>query len=366
MLRIECLAILKEGMDMEQLSLGIIGYGSIASVVHSDALRRIPGVVVSAIAETDESRQAEAQKDWPSAHCCADYQELLDLPEVQAVIIAVPTALHVEVALSAIAHGKHIYLEKPLATKLAASQAVVTAWQESNIIGMMGFNLRFHPLYLELKQQIASGVVGRIVAIQSLFHTGGGRMPAWKKKRESGGGVLLDLASHQVDLLPMLFDSAIVSLTAQLQSQRTEDDNALLSFEMANGLAWQSSLALNSFDLDRLEIIGEDGMLTVDRHHSLQPEKIMWRHLYSRGYALRRGIRESLTLNAYARAKFRAPRLDPSYLYSMQHFINALRQEKQAAPSFSDGYRALEIVLAAEESARSGQRILINHESFVD
>lgn len=347
---------------MERMNIGIIGYGAIAKNVHLPTLLRIPGVTVSAIAESDAARLAQSQQDLPQARCFADYQDLLALPDVQGVILSLPTALHAPAALSTIAGNKHLYLEKPLADDLVDARSVVDAWRESDITAMIGYNLRFHPLYQELKQQIDARVAGDLVAMRTVFHTGSGGQPAWKQKRASGGGVLLDLASHHVDLIEMLTAEPIVSVSAQLQSLQTEDDNAMVLFELANGLFVQSSFALNSFQTAYVEVTGTHGALAVDQYHSLQVEKTTWSHLYQRGYAMRRAVRNGLIATSYAREKIRAPLHDPSYENALQHFIHAAQSGTQATPTFEDGYRALTIVLAIEEAARTGRWVTISYD----
>ncbi len=347
------------------MNIGIIGYGAVASWAYLDALSRIPEAVVTAVAESDAARRAQAQNDLPAAHCCADYHDLLALPELEAVLISLPPALHAAAALAAMNRGKHVYLEKPLAVDLTEARAVVTKWRASGVTGMTGFNYRFHPLYRALRQQIKSGAAGRPVAMRTLFHAPAGPMPAWKQQRQSGGGVLLDLASHHIDLIQMLVDEPITAVTAQIQSLETEDDSAMAMFELAGGLFVQSSFALNSFETDRVEVIGTAGALLVDRHHALRVEKSTAKHLFRRGYALRRGISEGLVAGSYARAKMRAPRREPSYQAILQQFVQAAANNGQTAPTFEDGYRALAVVLAAEESARSGQRVLVDYEDFI-
>lgn len=351
---------------MKRINIGVIGYGAIASAVHINTLHQIQDVTVSAIADSDVTRLTQAQEDVPEAHIFTDYKELLVLPNVDGVVISLPTALHAEVALSAMANHKHVYLEKPLATNMAEAQTLVAAWQESEVIGMIGFNYRFHPLYQELKAQYADGTIGKLVAMRTIFHTASYQAPVWKEKRNTGGGVLLDLASHHIDLIEMVTGEPIVSVSAQLQSLQSEDDSAMALFELANGLFVQASFALNSIDMDCIEIVGTEGVLSVDRHHSLRVTKSSKQQLFQRAYGFRRGIRESMVGTRYAAAKFRAPHHDPSYDYALLQFVHALQLQRQVEPTFLDGYRSLAIVLATDKAAHSGKREAIGYEDLVD
>jgi predicted dehydrogenase len=108
---------------------------------------RLPDVELIALAEPDVQRRVEASRRAPGAAAYGSYHDLLKMPEVEAVVICLPNALHAEVAVAALEQGKHVYLEKPLATSLDEAQRVVTAWRRAGVVGMIGFNYRFNPLF---------------------------------------------------------------------------------------------------------------------------------------------------------------------------------------------------------------------------
>src|SRR5262245_16729525 len=104
---------------MSPLKVGLIGCGHIAQSTHLHVLTRLPDVDLVALAEVDATRRYEASRRAPAAIAVADYQELLALPDVEAVVICLPNALHADAAIAALEARKHVYLEKPLATTLA-------------------------------------------------------------------------------------------------------------------------------------------------------------------------------------------------------------------------------------------------------
>jgi myo-inositol 2-dehydrogenase / D-chiro-inositol 1-dehydrogenase len=346
------------------MEIGIIGYGHIARAVHARALQHIPGVTLSAVAEKDPVRLAQAQEEYPAAQCYLSYEELLASGNVEGVIVALPNALHVQAALSALQNDKHVYLEKPMATQLAEAASVLSEWRTRQVIGMVGFNYRFHPLYQELARRMAASEIGELIVLRTIFHTSSDQIPAWKARRESGGGVLLDLASHHIDLVQMLTGESIISVSAKVRSKKSEADQALVSLELAGGLLVQSSFAFHSFEADRVEVVGSEGVFMVDRHHSLRVETVRESQLFRRGYGLRQGIAASLVSSPYARTKMRAPRYDVSFGRALGAFVNAIQEQRACSPTFWDGYRALAVVLAAEEAAQSGRQVLIDHEDF--
>ncbi len=164
--------------------------------------------------------------------------------------------------------GKHLYLEKPIACNLPDSRLVLEAWKKSGCIAMAGFNYRFHPLAVELKRQIQSGRIGKVIEIQSVFSTHATDLPGWKENRSSGGGVLLDLASHHIDLFRFLLTSEIQSVFARVTRIQSEADTATLDLRDTGGVGIHSLFSLRSLEQNRVEIFGTDGKLSLDFYRS--------------------------------------------------------------------------------------------------
>lgn len=341
---------------MSKLKVGLIGCGHIVQATHLNVLTRLPGVELIALAEPDAARRQAAVRRAPGAVALATYQELLEMPGVEAVVICLPNALHPEVAIAALEQGKHVYLEKPLATNLDDGRRVLAAWRRSGLTGMVGFNYRFHPLYQAARRRVQSNRLGELVGVRSVFASAAQTLPDWKRTRASGGGVLLDLASHHVDLVHFIFGQEVRSVFAEVRSQQSEGDSTALQLRLADGLPVQSFFSLSAIEEDRLEIYGQAGKLTVDRYHSLDVEITDPKRTGARFARLRHGIR-SLAHSPYALRKILAPTNEPSYQASLTHFVAAARAGRPASPDFRDGYRSLAVIDAAEESARTGRAV---------
>jgi myo-inositol 2-dehydrogenase/D-chiro-inositol 1-dehydrogenase len=244
-------------------------------------------------------------------------------------------------------------------------QRVLDAWKDAGVVGMMGFNYRFSPLYREVKRQLDAGRLGALVAVRSVFSTAARGDRAWRGSRDRGGGVLLDLASHHVDLLRFLLGQEVHEVSAALHSQRSEDDTAMVQLRFADGLLTQSFFSLSAVEDDRLDVYGEAGRLTVDRYLSLEPEIVSPTRASARLQQLRHGVR-SLARAGYAFDKLRAPGHEPSYAAALAHFVAAVRGECVASPDVRDGYHSLATVDAAERSARSGRAVLVERDRSVD
>jgi predicted dehydrogenase len=177
-----------------------------------------------------------------------------------------PTHLHADLVISACEAGKHVYVEKPLAASTADGLRVVEAAGRSGVTVSVGFNRRFHPLFEQARQMLIDGRIGAVRAVQTTFcePASPDAMPGWKRRRATGGGVLLDLASHHIDLMRWFLDDEISSVHASLQSEVTEHDSAQVELSTQGGVEVQSWFSCRSALSDWIEFAGERGTLRVD------------------------------------------------------------------------------------------------------
>jgi hypothetical protein len=131
----------------------------------------------------------------------------------------------------------------------------------------VGFNLRFNPLYTSLKGHIEAGAVGDVVCVRTVFTSSGRSLPEWKKSRSTGGGALLDLASHHVDLMRYILGNEVTQISARIRSHTTEDDIAILEYKTSDDIAVQSYFSISSADEDKIEDFGTGPL--ADRYNSL-------------------------------------------------------------------------------------------------
>lgn len=345
--------------ESRDIGIGFVGCGHIARAVHLRILARLPGARMVAIAEPEQRARAAASAQVPGAAAFRDYPELLADPAVEAVVLGLSNDRHAEVAIAALDAGRHVYLEKPLATDAEDGRAVVAAWRRSGRVGMIGFNYRFNRLYRDAARLLASGRQGAPVAVRSVFASAPRDLGGWKLERRRGGGVLLDLASHHVDLLRFLFDDEVAEVDCAVRSVRTEDDTATLQLRLSRGTLVQSLFSHCAADEDRFEIYCERGKIDVERGTGLAAVVTRGRRETRRVDRLRRAL--SSTRNArYGLEKFRAFGHEPSWALAFRHFLAAVREGGPVSPDLEDGWRSLEVVLAAEEAARSGRRMSLD------
>lgn len=342
---------------LSKLRIGIVGCGHVARTVHVPLLERHPLVELTAVADSDDRAIAACAGIAPRARRFGDYRELLASRMTDAVVIALPTHLHRNSAIAAFAAGMDVYLEKPVASSLADAREVLDAWRASKRIGMIGHNYRFNPLYRELRDQIAGGKIGRPLSATTLFATPASGMPDWKRLRSTGGGALLDLGVHHVDLLRFLLAGEVTSVSATITSRATEHDTVHMTVEMTGGASAEVSALLGEKFCDSVRIWGDDGELWVDRATSLS---VGFARPGSPDTPRARIVGRFPTLRrlAYLVAKLRSPFSEPSFAPALDTFVRCALSGTNPSPDLDDGFASLAVADAAERSALAGKPVL--------
>lgn len=322
--------------------LGVIGCGRVVQISHLRSLASLDDVRVVALAEPDESRRSEAARRVPGARAHGEWEPVIDDPGVEAVLIAAPPALHAEIAVAAFAAGKHVYLEKPIAPGLDDATRILHAWRASGRVGMIGHNLRCHPLYLLARNRIEQGRVGTPIMVRTAFTAALRDVPEWKRDLAGGGGVVLDLTTHHVDLCRFLLGDEVADAEIDQWGEHFEGDTALLRMRMAGGVRVESFFSLCAVSDDQCEITGDRGRLVIDRYAGdfrfvppRQPQNVRAR-LGRETAGMLRAVKRVLQ-----------PPGEPTYRAAMGRFIRAINEGGVALPDLQDGYRALEVVLGA-------------------
>ncbi|HSG47808.1 MAG TPA: Gfo/Idh/MocA family oxidoreductase [Longimicrobiales bacterium] len=338
---------------MKPVRLLVWGCGRIAQMFHLRHLASHGGATVVGVADADPTNLARAAALLPGAATFHDYRESLRVA-ADGVVICLPPALHAPAAVDAFQAGFHVYLEKPLATDLAHGEEVVGAWRCSGRLGVMGFNFRFHPRFAEARARLRE--IGPLRGVQTVFTSQARTLPVWKRTREGGGGVLLDLASHHVDLMRFLFRAEVERVVAFQRTQEAEGDNAVLGLELDNGLLAQTWVSMNSVQTHRWEIFGRNGSMLIDLE---RPLRIEARAASWRGARIRRIASRLRALSP--RELLLAPGWEPSFGYALDAFVVAAAHGRPDATGATilDGMRSLRVVLAAEEAVRTGAAVSV-------
>ncbi len=352
-------------ISKRRLRVGLLGCGRIASAVHIPVSSTLPFVDLTALADSDTSLISQAAAEIRTAQCYDDWTKLVEQADIDAVIVTLPTSLHVESAVAAFQRGLHVYVEKPLGVSCAEARTVWRAWRDSGKVGMVGFNFRFSPQVEATRQLIADGRIGAVCGTRTLFTSRRKVLPEWKKRRRDGGGALLDLASHYFDLLPWLLERRPQFVSCVLDSIETEHDACGVQLTLEGGVCSQIYASIASTEEHRLEVIGREGTIAIDLNRSDRPElygptlkRARWQRLSDAA--------EAFLSPAYWSAKLKKNVGDVSFARALSAFTKAALEGGQTRPDIGDGYRSIAVVAAAEESAQRGKTVEIDWAAHED
>lgn len=344
-----------------RLRVGIVGCGHAAEHLHLPALRSLPSVEVVALADTDPERLRLVGARFAIARRYGDHEALLSDDEVDAVAVCVPPRAHAAVVLAALDAQKHVLVEKPLCLDLDEADRLVERARCASVTAMVGFNLRYHRHVLAARRAIVSGRIGPVELVRTTWSSPVEPLagsPGWRRRREFGGGVLYDLAVHHIDLWRFLLGSEVDEVFALALAGEDDDRAATLTARLSNGALAISGLSHRAAGVHEIEICGRQGRIVVSPYRF-------------DGFELTRSSTSPGDLTSRARALARTVQALPGALTTRRHggtFLEAYRTEWQhfaaqavrgvpAGCTFDDGRRALELVLAALDSIRSGRPV---------
>jgi predicted dehydrogenase len=368
-----------------EIGIGLVGYGFIGRV-HTLAYRMLPMLYDPfpariRLAGVSAASRASVQKGIEQggyAYGTTDWRELVARDDVQVVDCCTPNHLHREVLVAAMRASKHVYCDKPLALDLAEAREIVEVARQTGVKHQMTFNYRFVPAMMRAKQLVDEGRLGRVFSFRAAYLHAGyvdpGRPMSWRLDAAlSGGGALVDLGSHALDLVRFLLGEfgSVYAVTETFITQRPVpgrpgetapvevDDLALLTVRMASGAVGSleaSRLATGTNDELRLEIHGSDGAL---RFNLMDPN---WLYVYDArepGAPIggERGFKAVETVQRYpAPAALPGPKATAGWLRfhaaCQYHFIASLVEDRPPSPDFVDGMKVQEAMEAAYRSAR--------------
>jgi predicted dehydrogenase len=231
---------------MKKIGLGIIGLGYVGKI-HLRSSLKLENANLVAVADVSTRALTNAKKAGVKK-IFTNYEDLLKDPEVEAVVIALPTHLHLKCALQASEAKKHILLEKPMARNVAEAEEIIKASEKSSMKIMMGYPMRFNETFRTLKGKIESGSLGDIesayatnISTGPFMHRADGYSPIpvpewWFQTELTGGGALIDLGSHMINLLRWYFGE-ITSIKSHLRHKFRMDpeDHALCLAQFESG-----------------------------------------------------------------------------------------------------------------------------------
>ena len=326
------------------IGIGIIGAGSFATN-HAKAIAEISGCKLVAA-----SRRSSGELDqFTRLHNItgySDYKDLLNDPNVDAVIVATPHQTHARISMDAAAAGKHILLEKPMATNLEDCDRIIQSAHASGVTLMIGHTMQFMRSSRVGKNIVDSGELGQI--IYGTGHVAKAWMTPnrrdWHLNDPIGGGMLLTVGIHYIDLLTWLYGSKVSSVRANLSTlihDQKADDAGMVFLQYENGAtaAVTSTGFETGADSFNAILTCQKGMLKIDMFGGVYLGKDgYWQHLP-----------ESLAENTEHEA----------LTMEWNAFISAINEGTQAMVTGEYGRHIMEICLAARESSQKKGEVWI-------
>ncbi len=243
----------------DELGILVVGAGRMGSF-HADVCERAAGMRLVAIADPDGTAAARTIGRRPIDHH-HDYREAIERSDIDAVIVAAPSRLHARVALDALECGKHVFVEKPIATTMPDALRMASSARLHNRKLMVGHIERFNPAVRCVRELLQAGRLGRVFRIHAVRV---GPLPT----RIMDAGVAIDLATHDVDVMQHVTGRDITSVFAQGTRFAHDSQEDILSCLLRFGDEGPFGLLdvnwLTPEKRRELSIIGEGGMLRAD------------------------------------------------------------------------------------------------------
>jgi len=322
------------------LKAAVIGVGMMGRN-HARVYAQMEGSRLVAAADPDATVLEPIARTY-QVKVYTDYVQMLDEEKPDLVSIAVPTRLHRQVAVTAMKRGVHVFVEKPISTCVEDGQRIVDCARREGVKLAVGHIERFNPAVIDLKKQLDAGQLGRIFQIHA-------RRVGPFPPRVEDVGVVIDLATHELNLLEYLTGSQVESVYAEtehkIHAQHEDLLTGILKFEDGTigilDINW-----LTPTKIRELSLIGEKGMFLVNY---LTQDL----HFYENDY--RNGVWEDLAIMGVSEGReirYHIRRKEP-LLVEIESFVEAIEQDK--APQIG-GEEALRAVLLAERLIESGEK----------
>ena len=315
---------------MRTVNVGVIGVGAMG-YNHARVYYRLENANLVAVSDVSERTLNKVCKKYDTKGY-TDYEELLKNPDIEVVSVCVPTTHHHDVVMEAIKHGKHVLVEKPIASTLEEAEDMIQAAKEKGVILATGHVERFNPAVQKAKELIENDVIGDIVSASAKRV---GPFPP----RIQDVGVTIDLAIHDLDVMYYLFDEDVNQVYGTMGSilDKCEfEDHAEIMVNFENeGTGILEVNWLTPYKRRQIEVTGTDGIISVDY------------------------IEQSLDVYGKFAQDIQIKHEEP-LKEELKSFLEAVINETKPVISGEDGLNALKMVIAATKSSKEHKPINFN------
>jgi inositol 2-dehydrogenase len=334
---------------MSSLNVGVIGLGRMGSVYARNLAQRVTNARLVAVADQKAELREQFAGELGTVKVYASHMDLLQDKDVEAVAIVTSTSTHKRVVMDAVASGKAIFCEKPMALSLADAYEMLHAVRQARVFFQMAFQRRFDAGYLAAKKKVDDGVIGTPVVIACISRDPF-RPPLEFCDPKISGGLIADMGVHDFDLGRMFMGevatvSAVGDALAYPEMKSVGDiDNALVNMVFESGALGSVQLSRNAvFGYDiRTEIWGTKGSLQIG-YFQHTPILVM--------------TQEGITHDVVPHFM---QRFEGAYLTQIQDFVDRVRKAEAPSLTAADAIAAMRISLAATTSCREGRTVRVS------
>lgn len=317
---------------MKKTNVGVIGVGAMG-YNHVRIYSELENANLLAISDMVRGTLDNVSKEFNTVGY-VDYDNILQIDDIEAVNICVPTVFHHDVVMSAIEAGKNVLVEKPVASHINEAKEMIEAAKDAGVILATGHVERFNPAVRVAKKLLDDGEIGEVV-------TANAKRLGPYPPRIRDVGVATDLAIHDIDIFNYLFESKAEMVFANMSSNLKNcefEDHAEIMTKYENGaLSILETNWLTPYKKRQLNITGVDGIISVDygsQKVTLYKEN---NHVEEVKVENKEPLKEEL-----------------------RSFVNAVQENKEAEVTGKDGYEALKIVEAAMKSSKEKNLIYLD------
>ncbi|MBI2756932.1 MAG: Gfo/Idh/MocA family oxidoreductase [Chloroflexi bacterium] len=332
------------------LRVGVIGLGLMGRH-HTRVLHDLEHVTLAAVADPDPLARARATRGR-DLHAYEDYRQMLDQEHLDLTIVAVPTSLHREVATTAMRAGAHVLIEKPIAATGAEALEIIAVAQECGRRIAVGHIERFNPAVVALKQRLARGELGKVFRLHARRM---GPFPA----RIRDVGVVIDLATHDIDISRYLMASEPTRIYAETARRIHTDHEDMLSALLRFGNDALVQLDVNWLTptkIREVNVTGERGMFTVNY---LTQELTLFENNLPEDGAVDNAV---ISVVEGKMVRFRVEPKEPLRA-ELEDVISAIIEGRAPLVGPRDAYQALMIAEAIVSAGRTGDVVtMLPHE----